>query len=153
MTVQPIPKEYATPTPYLCIQGAAEAIEFYKQVFDATEMMRIGSPDGRIGHAEIKIGEGIVMLSDEHPEIGVVGPKTIGGTPVSLMVYVLDVDAKIQLATELGAKVLNPVQDQFYGDRSGKIEDPFGHIWMIATHIEDVSPEEMDRRMKELGGG
>ncbi len=153
MTVQPIPEGYTTPTPYLCVQGAAEAIEFYKKVFDATEIMRIGSPDSRIGHAEIKIGEGIVMLSDEHPEMGVLGPKTIGGTPVSNLVYVQDVDAKVKLAEELGSRILSPVQDQFYGDRSGKIEDPFGHVWMISTHTEDVPPEELDRRVKEMYGG
>ena len=116
------------------------------------ERLRMPAPNGKIGHAELKIGEGIIMLSDEHPEMGALSPKTIGGTPVWNMVYVNDVDTRFQRAVDLGAKILQPVEDQFYGDRAGKIEDPFGHVWMIATQIEDVDPEEMDRRVKELYG-
>jgi PhnB protein len=145
-TVQPIPEGFEGATPYLSIQGAAEAIEFYKKAFGATETMRMAGPDGRIGHAEIKIGKAKIMLADEHPEIGFVSPRTLGGSPVTIHIYVADVDALAGQAVSAGAKVLRAVADQFYGDRSGGFEDPFGHVWHFATHIEDVSPEEMRKR-------
>lgn len=141
--VKPIPDEYPQVTVYLCVDGAAAAIGFYREVFGATERMRIPAPDGRIGHAELHIGTGMIMLSDEYPEEGITGPKTIGGTPVTISVYVEDVDATYNRAVELGATPLRPVDDQFYGDRSGQFEDPFGHRWSVATHIRDVSSEEM----------
>ncbi len=141
-----IPDGYHTATPYLIVNGGARAIEFYKQTFGATEIMRIGSPDGKVGHAEIQIGDSRIMLADEFPEMDARGPQTIGGTPVGLMLYVENCDAMISRAVSAGAKVLKPVQEQFYGDRSGTILDPFGHKWTIATHKEDVAPEEMKRR-------
>jgi PhnB protein len=146
--VNPIPDGYPRVTPYLCIDGgqAAAAIDFYAKVFGAAERMRMGGPDGRIGHAEIAIGDGVVMLSDAMPEMNIVGPRTIGGTPVTISVYVEDVDATVDAAVGAGATVLRPVEDQFYGDRSGQFEDPFGHRWSVGTHVEDVAPEEMERR-------
>ena len=144
--VRPIPEGYGTVTPYLYIKGAARAIEFYQQAFGATEVMRMTAPDGRIGHAEIKIGDSHVMLADEHLEIGARSPQTIGGSPVSFLVYVEDVDKVVEQAVAAGAKIVRPVADQFYGDRTGGVEDPFGHAWYIATHVEDVSGEEMQRR-------
>ena len=140
------PAGYHTATPYLTIKDATRAIEFYKQVFGATELMRIDAPDGKVGHAEIKIGDSIMMLADENPEWGNGSPLSLGGSPVGLMIYVKDVDATFAQAVAAGAQVYKPVQDQFYGDRSGTVTDPFGHIWTISTHIEDVSPEEMLRR-------
>lgn len=151
MPVHHIPEGYHSVTPYLVIDGAAEAIEFYKQAFGATEVMRMPGRGGKIGHAEIRIGDSHVMLADEHPEQGHRGPKSIGGTPVSLMIYVEDVDAMFRTAISLGATETRPVENQFYGDRSGSLTDPFGHNWTISTHIEDVSPEEMERRMKAMG--
>jgi PhnB protein len=148
--VQPVPTGYAGVTPYLIIRGAARALEFYKKAFGATELMRFPAPGGKIGHAEIKIGEGVVMLADESPEMGHTSPQTIGGTPVSLMFYVPDVDALFAKALAAGGVVKQPLKDQFYGDRSGTITDPFGHVWTIATHVEDVSAEEMQRRMAAL---
>jgi PhnB protein len=142
----PIPEGYHAITPYLCIKGAASAIEFYKRALGATETMRMPHPDGRVAHAELKIGSAVIMLADEFPEMGVLSPKTIGGTPVTLHMYVQDVDTLVTKATAEGLKVLRPVQDQFYGDRGGKFEDPFGHHWWIATHKEDVAPEEMAKR-------
>ena len=142
----PIPEGYHAITPYLCIKGAASAIEFYKRALGATETMRMPHPDGRVAHAELKIGSAIIMLADEFPEMGVLSPKTIGGTPVTLHMYVQDVDTLVTKATAEGLKVLRPVQDQFYGDRGGKFEDPYGHHWWIATHKEDVAPEEMAKR-------
>ena len=144
--VKPIPAGFHTVTPYLLVKGAAEAIEFYKKAFGATELMRIGGGDSRIGHAEIKIGDSVVMLADEHPEMQYHGPKSIGGTPVSIMLYVEDVDAVAKQALASGAKELRAVENKFYGDRSGSFEDPFGHIWHVSTHIEDVTPEEMQKR-------
>ncbi|MEX0978519.1 MAG: VOC family protein [Pirellulales bacterium] len=141
------PDGYHTATPYLIIKGAAAAIDFYKKAFSASELMRMTDPKTNgIGHAEIKIGDSPIMLADEHPDMGYKSPKTIGGTPVSLMLYVDDVDAMAKQALAAGAKVMRPVQDQFYGDRSGTFEDPFGHVWTIATHKEDLSPEEIDKR-------
>src|SRR5215472_8779053 len=148
--VKPVPDGYHHITPYLVIQGAAAAIDFYKKVFGATELFRMTQPDGRVGHAELKIGDSVFMLADEFPEMQTVGPKTLGNTPVGLHLYVEDADATFNHALSLGAKVKKPMADQFYGDRSGTIEDPFGHKWTIATHKEDVSPEEMKRRMAAM---
>jgi PhnB protein len=145
--VEPVPAEYPGVTPYLSVNDAAAAIEFYKQGFGATEVMRLPGPNGKLGHAEIKIGDALVMLADEFPEYGNLSPKTLGGSAVRLHLYVTDVDAFFDKAVAAGAKVLIPIADQFYGDRSGRLEDPFGHVWLVSTHIEDVSPEEMQRRM------
>lgn len=147
--VKPIPDGYPQVTPYLCVDGAAGAIDFYADVFGATERMRMPGPDGRIGHAELGLGSSIIMLSDEYPEMGARGPRAVGGTPVTISVYVEDVDRVFDKAVAAGATALRPVQDQFYGDRSGQFEDPFGHRWSIATHIEDVSGEEMAKRAAE----
>lgn len=151
--VQAIPAGYAGVTSYLIIRDASRALEFYKKAFGATELMRFPRPDGKIGHAEIKIGEGVVMLADESPAMGHKSPQTLGGTPVSLMFYVPDVDAHFAKALAAGATVVNPLKDQFYGDRSGTLTDPFGHVWTIATHTEDVSGEEMQRRMAAMAPG
>ena len=148
--VKPIPDGYHTATPYLILQGAAAALDFYKKTFRATEIMRMALPDGRIGHAEIRIGDSVIMLADEVPEMGYRGPKALGGSPVRLMLYVEDVDAVVARAVAAGAKITQPVQDKFYGDRNGVIEDPFGHVWTISTHKEDVPPEEMDKRMAAM---
>ncbi len=146
MAVKPIPDGYHSVTPYLIVKGAASAIDFYKKAWGATEQMRMVGPDGRVGHAELRIGDSVIMLADEHPEMGARGPQTIGGSPVSILLYVEDVDARASQAVAAGAKILRPVQDQFYGDRSGTFEDPFGHLWHVATHKEDLSPEEMRKR-------
>ena len=146
MATKPIPDGYSTATPYLIIKGAAEAIEFYKRVFGATELMRMADPQGRVGHAEIRIGDSVIMLADEHPAMGYRGPRSLGGSSVSIMLYVPDVDRVFERAIKAGAKAQRPVADQFYGDRSGTLEDPFGHVWTVATHVEDVPPEEMKRR-------
>ena len=145
-TVKAIPEGFEGATPYLSIKGAAEAIEFYKKAFGATETMRLAGPDGRIGHAEIKIGKANIMLADEHPEIGFLSPRTLGGSPVAIHIYVEDVDTLAAQAEAAGAKVRRAVADQFYGDRSGQFEDPFGHVWNFATRKEDLSSEEMQRR-------
>jgi PhnB protein len=145
-TVRAIPEGSEGATPYLAIKGAAAAIEFYKKAFGATEKMRMVGPDGRIGHAEIQIGKAKLELADEHPEIGFLSPQTLGGSPVTIHIYVEDVDALAAQAEAAGAKVRRPVADQFYGDRGGQFEDPFGHMWFFATHKEDVSPEEMRKR-------
>ena len=144
--VNPIPDEYPRVMPYLIVDGAAAAIDFYTSVFGATERMRMPGPNGRIGHAELQIGDSVIMLADENPEMAIHGPKTIGGTPVTLHVYVEDSDAAFERALNAGAKSLRPVENQFYGDRSGQFEDPFGHKWNVATHIEDVPPDEMEKR-------
>lgn len=146
MPAKYIPDGYHNATPYLIIKGAARAIDFYKQVFGATELMRFPGPGGAIGHAEIKIGDSPIMLADESPQMGYRSPQSIGGTPVSLMLYVQDVDKVVDRAVKAGAKLERPVTDQFYGDRNATIQDPFGHVWTIGTHKEDVSPEEMQRR-------
>lgn len=152
--VNPIPDAYRGATPYLICKGAAQAIEFYKKAFGATEMFRIGTPGGPIGHAEIRIGkDAIVMLADEYPDMGARSPRTIGGTPVSIYVYVENVDEFAKRAEAAGATIKRPVEDQFYGDRSVHIEDPFGHSWGFATHIEDVPPEEISRRAAAKFGG
>jgi PhnB protein len=144
--VNPIPKGYHSVTPYLIVNGAARAIEFYKNVFGATEVMRMADPSGKVGHAEIKIGDSVIMLADEHPEMGHRSPQSLGGSPVGILVYLEDVDATVEKAVGAGAKLERPVQDQFYGDRSGQIRDPFGHVWTVSTHKEDVPPEEMEKR-------
>jgi len=146
MAAKPIPEGYHTVTPYLFIKGAGDAIAFYKKAFGATEVLRLADPSGKVGHAEIKIGDSFVMLADEHPEMGVRGPKTIGGSPFCICLYVPDVDVSFRQALAAGAKEVRPVKDQFYGDRSGTLEDPFGHVWTIATHKEDLSPAEIERR-------
>jgi PhnB protein len=151
--VQAIPTGYAGVTPYLIIRGAAGALDFYKKAFGATELLRFGGPDGKIGHAEIKIGEGVVMLADESPERGHKSPQTLGGNAVSLLFYVPDVDVFFAKAVAAGATVRQALADQFYGDRSGTIVDPFGHVWTIATHTEDVSEDEMQRRMAAMTPG
>jgi PhnB protein len=144
-----IPEGYHSVTPYLIAKGAAEAIEFYKRAFGATEVMRMASPDGNIGHAEITIGNSSIMLADEYPEMGYRSPQSIGGTGVSLMLYVEKVDEVFSRSIAAGAKELQPIKDQFYGDRSGTLQDPFGHVWTVATHVEDVPPDEMRRRAEQ----
>ena len=146
MAAKPIPDGYRTATPYLIIKGAAEAIEFYKRAFGATELLRMADPQGRVGHAEIRIGDSVIMLADEHPAMGYRGPRSLGGSSVSILLYLAEVDAVFERAVRAGAKAQRPVADQFYGDRSGTLEDPFGHVWTVATHVEDVLPEEMQRR-------
>jgi PhnB protein len=150
MASKPIPDGYHSVTPYLIVKGASRAIEFYKQAFGATELMRMEGPGGTVGHAEIKIGDSPLMLADEHPEMGFRSPQTLGGAGVSLMVYVENVDEVFPRAISAGAKELRAIQDQFYGDRSGTLEDPFGHVWTISTHKEDLSNEEMLRRSEEM---
>ena len=142
--VKAVPEGYHTVTPYLIVKGGAEALDFYARAFGAVERLRIG--DGKIGHAEITIGDSCVMLADEHPEIGALSPTTVGGAPVSLHLYVEDVDAVVARAVAAGARLIRPVADQFYGDRVGGLADPFGHRWFIATHKEDLSREELQRR-------
>jgi PhnB protein len=149
MAIKAIPEGYQAVTPYLVISGAAKAIDFYKRVLGATELMRMPAPDGRIGHAEIKIGNSPIMLADESPEMGHRSPKTLGGTGVSLMVYLERVDDVFKQAIAAGAKEVQPVKNQFYGDRSGTFEDPFGHVWTVATHVEDIPTDEMRRRAEE----
>lgn len=151
--VKPIPDNYPRVTAYLAIDGAADAIEFYKNVFGAEERFRMPQPDGTIGHAEIQLGESVIMLSDAFPDMGVVDPKRLGGSAVTLSVYVADVDATFAGALEAGAKQLQPVEDKFYGDRAGQFEDPWGHRWNVMSHVEDVSPEEMDKRAAAFMSG
>jgi PhnB protein len=146
MATKPIPDGYRTATPYLIIKGAADAIEFYKKAFGATELLRMADPQGRVGHAEIKIGDSVIMLADEHPSMGYRGPRSLGGSSVSILLYLPDVDDVFARAVKAGAKAQRAVANQFYGDRSGTLEDPFGHVWTVATHVEDVAPEEMKRR-------
>jgi PhnB protein len=145
-TVKPIPDEYPQVSAYLCVDGAEAAIEFYGNVLGAKERTRLPAPEGKIGHAELQLGDSVIMLADEFPEMGNQSPKTIGGSPVTLTVYTEDVDETFDRAVKAGATVLRPVENQFYGDRSGMFEDPFGHRWSIATHVEDVPPDEMERR-------
>lgn len=149
--VKPIPEGYHAVTPYLIINGADKAIEFYKKAFGATEVMRMKSPDGKIGHAELKIGDSSLMLADEHPDMNARGPKSYGGSPVTIHLYVEDVDATCKRALAAGATELRPVKDQFYGDRTGSLTDPFGHVWHIATHKEDLSAAEMQKRAQAAG--
>jgi PhnB protein len=155
--VAPIPAGYHAVTPYLAIRGAAEALEFYKMAFGAKEIMRMPGPDGKLGHAEISIGGSRIMLADEHPQMNFLSPQARGGTTVTLHVYVKDVDATVERAVQAGGKLARPVQDQFYGDRTGSVEDPFGHMWHLATHKEDLSKAELRKRaekaMAQGGGG
>jgi PhnB protein len=148
--VKPVPEGYHNVTPYLIIDGAARALDYYKRVFGATERMRMPGPNGKIGHAEISIGDSVIMMADEHPEMGARAPRAFGGAAVSIMLYVNDVDATVKTALAEGAKLVQPVEDKFYGDRAGTIEDPFGHQWHIGTHKEDVAPDEMQRRMAAM---
>lgn len=149
--VKAIPDGYHSVTPYLICDGAADAIEYYKKAFGATELFRMDH-EGKVGHAELKIGDSPIMLADEYPQMGYRSPKALGGTPVSIMIYVEDVDSVYQRAIDAGATEVKPLQDQFYGDRSGTLTDPFGHVWTIATHKEDVTMEEMNRRMAAAHG-
>jgi PhnB protein len=147
--VKPIPEGYHSVTPYLSIKGAVQALEYYKKAFGATELFRM-EHDGKIGHAEIKIGDSPIMLADEFPEMGFVSPQTLGGSPVGIMIYVEDVDTVFKQAIDAGGTEKKAVQDQFYGDRSGTLTDPFGHVWTVATHKEDVAPEEIDKRLAAM---
>jgi PhnB protein len=146
MATKPIPEGYHTLTPYLALDNAAEAIEFYKRAFGAVELTRMNGPDGLIGHAQIRIGDSIMMLSDAFPQSTVRPPKELGTTSASIFMYVEDVDAVVKQAVDAGATVTMEVADQFWGDRFGTVEDPFGHVWSIATHIEDLTPEEIGER-------
>jgi PhnB protein len=148
--VNPVPEGYTVVSPYLAIKGAADAMEFYKDVFGATELVRMPQPDGKIGHAELRFGDSVVMLADEFPDMGHQSPKSLGGTPVTFNVYVDDADAVVDRAVAAGATIVQPIENRFYGDRSAQIVDPWGHQWNVATHIEDVSPEEMQRRAAEM---
>jgi PhnB protein len=149
MAVKPVPEGYNTVTPYLAVEDAAEAIEYYKKAFGAKERVRMDTPDGKIGHAELEIGDSLVMLADPFPQASTRPPKELGGTTVSVFLYVEDVDAVVKQAVDAGATVTMEVADQFWGDRFGSITDPFGHSWSVATHVEDVPPEEMAERAKE----
>lgn len=150
--VKPIPEGYHSLTPYLIVEGGAKALDFYKKAFGATELFRM-EHEGKIAHAEMKIGDSPFMLSDEHPEMGYKSPKSIGGSAVGLMIYVDDCDAIFKQAIDAGGTEKKALQDQFYGDRSGTLEDPFGHIWTVATHKEDVTPEEIDKRLAAMAAG
>lgn len=151
-TTKHIPEGYHSITPYLYLRDATRAIEFYKEVFGAKELFRMDAPGGKIGHAEIKIGDSHIMLADECTDADARSPQAIGGSPVGLLLYIEDVDAVTESALAAGAKLLEPLEDKFYGDRMGKLEDPFGHIWAIATHMEDVSPEELQKRAAAMHG-
>jgi PhnB protein len=150
--VKPIPDDYPRAIPYLVVDGGAKAIDFYCNVFGFTERMRMGGPDGRVGHAELSLGGSMIMLADEFPDMDIFAPGKYGGTPVSVMIYTEDVDKTFKKALDNGAKSVQPVEDKFYGDRSGSLDDPFGHRWTISTHVEDVSPEEMERRASQMSG-
>jgi PhnB protein len=143
---KPIPDGYPRVTPYLCVDGAAAAIDFYTKVLGAAEKVRMAAPGGKIGHAELALGDSIVMLADEHPDVGFLGPKSVGGTPVTISVYVENVDEVFERAVAEGASAERPIEDQFYGDRTGQFQDPFGHRWHVATHVEDVPAAEMEKR-------
>ncbi|MCC6142878.1 MAG: VOC family protein [Candidatus Hydrogenedentes bacterium] len=151
MAPQPIPEGYHAVTPYLIVQQAAQAIAFYRRVFSAEEKFRMNEPDGRIGHAELFIRDSALMLADEYPELGILSPTTIGGAGVSLVLHVEDADRVYNAALDAGATVLRPIQNQFYGDRSGTVRDPFGHVWTISTHVEDVPTEEIRARATAFG--
>jgi len=151
--VNPIPDDCPHVTPYLCCKNAGSAIDFYKNAFGAIEVMRMAQPDGVIGHAELKFGDSVIMLADEFPEIDFLSPQTLGGSPVMILLYVENVDAVVEKAVAAGSKLTRPVENQFYGDRSGKLIDPFGHTWMIATRIENISQEEMEKRAAAMSGG
>ena len=145
-SAKPIPDGYPRVTPYLCVEGADAAIAFYTKVLGAKEKMRMAAPGGKVGHAELQLGDSIVMLADEHPEMGFLSPKSMGGTPVTISVYVENVDEVFERAMSEGASAERAVEDQFYGDRTGQFQDPFGHRWHVATHVEDVPAEEMEKR-------
>jgi len=151
--VKPIPDGYPRLNPYLIVDGAAKAIEFYRAVFGARERMRLGAPGGKVGHAELEIDDSLIMIADEFPPMEAFGPAKFGGSPIGLHIYVADVDAVVRRAVAFGAKLLRPVQTQFYGDRTGTIEDPFGHRWYLSTHVEDVPEDEIGRRAAELSRG
>ena len=153
MAVNPVPDDYPQVIPYLTVDGAADAIDFYVRVLGGKERMRMSGPDGKIGHAEVEIGRGMVMVSDEFPDMGGKSPTSVGGSAVTVMVYVEDVDAVFQRAIGAAAKELRPLENQFYGDRSGQFEDPFGHVWYVASHVEDISEEEMAKRSADVMGG
>ena len=146
MAVKPIPDGYPRVIPYLCVDGGSAAIDFYTKVLGASERMRMPAPDGKIGHAELELGDSLIMLADEYPDIGVRSPRSIGGTPVTISLYVEDVDEVFTRALQQGATSLRDPENQFYGDRTGQFEDPFGHRWSVATHVEDVPPGEMEKR-------
>lgn len=148
--VLPIPKGYNAITAYLIVNGAANAIAFYKKVFDAREVMVMSGDHGKVGHAELKIGDSKIMLADECPKNNARAPESFGGSPISIHLYVKNVDAVVESAVAAGAKLLRPVQNMFYGDRSGGVQDPFGHVWYVATHVEDVSAAEMKKRMASM---
>lgn len=152
MTAKPIPDSYTTAIPYLAVHDAVGAIAFYQQAFGAMELMRLANPSGKLAHAEIKIGNSLIMLSDEFPEMGQRSAQSIGGTPVSLMLYVKDVDTVFRQAIAAGATEVRPVENQFYGDRAGTLTDPFGHVWTISSHVEDVSMEEINARFSAMAG-
>lgn len=149
--VSPIPKGFHTVSPHLVCAGAAEAIEFYRKAFDAVELSRIPGSDGKVMHASIRIGDSIVMLNEENPKWGALGPKSLKGSPVTIHLYVENVDAVFERAVRAGAKVVMPLDDMFWGDRYGKLEDPFGHQWSVGTHVRDVSREEMQKAMEQMG--
>jgi PhnB protein len=151
-TVKPVPDGYHSVTPYLIVNDGTRALDFYKRAFGATELMRFAAPGGKVGHAEIKIGDSPIMLSDEAPEMDARSPQAFGGTPVSIVLYVEDVDATFKQAVAAGARVQRPVEDKFYGDRSGSVTDPFGHVWHLSTHKEDLTPEELKRRAASAHG-
>jgi PhnB protein len=150
--VKPIPDGYPRVMAYLSIDGASDAIEFYKSIFGAEERMRMGGPDGKVGHAELTIGDSVVMLADTFPDMGNLDPKKLGGTPVVMTIYMEDTDATHKAALAAGATETAAPEDKFYGDRASQFDDPWGHRWNVMTHVEDVSPEEMDKRMAEMGG-
>lgn len=152
MAIKAIPDGYEGISPYLICKNAEKAIDFYKRAFGATELYRVGEP-GMVGHAELKLGNTIFMLADEYLPMGALSPETVGGTPVTLMFYVDDVDSFTDKAVAEGLQVVRPVADQFYGDRSGHFKDPFGHVWCVATHKEDLSPDEIGQRAKAAFGG
>lgn len=151
--VKPIPDEYPGATPYICCKNAAQALDFYKKAFGAVEIIRLDGPGGKLAHGEFKIGKAVVMLADEYPDMKFLSPLSIGGTPVTIYIYVEDVDTLVDRAVKAGATLVKPVQDQFYGDRSGQLKCPYGHSWGFATHIEDVPPEEVSRRAAAMMGG
>lgn len=149
MSIKPVPDGYHTATAYLVVKDAAAAIDFYQRAFGATEILRLAVPDGTVMHAEIKIGDSPIMLADEFPDMGLVGPATLGGAGVSVCLYVADVDERFKTAIDAGGEELRPVVDQFYGDRSGTLRDPFGHMWTISSQVEDLSPDQLQQRFTE----